>query len=156
MPVNLQTGLLLRIMEYLGEHRDVYPNWVTTPDLLPLVEELVGSEGAEKALCYLDRHSVFLMQLGYLQTGTATLGARRALRLTAQGEMFVQPDLAEFGKEPLLPQVVKSIEGQILSYPEDKRDGFLFELRDAIARNRADFIAKLLVEGLPALIRSQQ
>jgi hypothetical protein len=35
-------------MEYLVEHGDVYPNWVTTPDLLFLVSELVKTEGQAK------------------------------------------------------------------------------------------------------------
>jgi hypothetical protein len=152
MPADLQMSLLLRIMKRLGELRDVYPNWVTTPDLLELIPEFVAANGEQRALHYLDRHLVFLEQRGFIAIGTPTLGSSRTIRLTAEGEMFVQPELAEFGNEPLLPQVVQAIERQILTYPEERRSPFLFDLREAIAKNAPDIFAKLVVEILPKLL----
>jgi hypothetical protein len=152
VPRNLRNGLLLQIMQRLGDLRDEYPNLVTTPDLYALATDVASSEGELQALHYLDRHLLFLRDRGYVDIGNLTVGGHRWIRLTAQGEMFLQPELAEFGQEPLLPRVVTSIESQILTYPDENRNGFLFELREAIARNRAELIARLLVEVLPRLV----
>jgi hypothetical protein len=68
--------------------------------------------------------------------------------ITANGNIFVQPELAEFGNEPLLPQVVKSIERQIevLTYPQEQKDNMRFRLREALAKQAPDFIAKVFAE----------
>jgi hypothetical protein len=123
--------------------------------LLDLIPEFVAANTEQKALQYLDRHLVHLSERDFVKIGTVTMGSSRTIRLTAQGEMFVQPELAEFGSEPLLPQVVQAIEQQILTYPEDRRSRFPFDLRAAIARNGPDLIARLLVEGLPKLLGSR-
>jgi hypothetical protein len=148
MPANLETSLLYKIMKYLGEHRDVYPNWVNNTELLFLVSELVKSDGPDRALFYVDRHCVFLQDQGFLKAGTPTLMGHRMLRLSTKGEMFVRPDLAEFGTTPLLPQVVQSLEKsiQMLSYPEEEKNGMLFRLHAAMAERAPDFIAKVVAE----------
>jgi hypothetical protein len=60
----------------------------------------------------------------------------------------VQPELAEFGRQPMLPQVVKSLEDQIqvLTYPQEQKDGMLYALREAIAKQAPDGIAKAIAE----------
>lgn len=148
MPANLDPNLLLKIMQYLGDHRDVYPNWVSTTDLLSLTSEMVKTEGGNCTLNYIDRHCVFLQSQGFLQAGTPTMSSHRVLRLTAEGDMFVQPDLAEFGAAPLLPQVVESLERsmQVLSYPEEEKNRMLFRLREAIATQAPEVIAKVITE----------
>lgn len=153
MPSDLRMNLLMGIMRRLGERRALYSELTDTRDFLDLVPDVSQSEGEESAFFYLDRHLVFLINEGYLTTvGSATFEGTRIVRLTNQGEKFVQPELAEFGVQPLLPEIVKSIENQILTYPAEKRDGFLFELRQAMAKNRAEMVAKLLVEALPKLV----
>jgi hypothetical protein len=148
MPANLDTSLLYKIMQYLGDHRDVYPNWVNNTELLSIVPELMKSDGQDRALFYVDRHCVFLQDQGFLKAGTPTLAGHRVLRLSTKGEMFVQPDLAEFGTAPLLPQVVESLEKsiQVLSYPEEEKNGMLFHLREAVAKQAPDVIAKAVAE----------
>ena len=74
MPKDLQTSLLLRIMQRLGDFRDQYPNLVTTPDLHDLAVDVTNSEGELQALHYLDRHVVFLSERGYVQLGSLTVG----------------------------------------------------------------------------------
>jgi hypothetical protein len=60
----------------------------------------------------------------------------------------VQPELADVGREPLLPQVVHSLEQSIdvLTYPEEEKRGMLFRLRDAISKQAPDVIAKVIAE----------
>ncbi len=45
-------------------------------------------------------------------------------------------------------QVVKSLEDkiQVLSYPEAEKNGMLYRLRDALAEEVPDIIAKVIVE----------
>ncbi len=98
------------------------------------------------ALNYLHRHVEFLRDIGFLKTSPA--GVYMGIRMTPKGQMFVQPELAEFGQQPMLPQVVKSLENQIqiLSYPQQEKDGMLYRLREAIAKQGPDLIAKVMAE----------
>ena len=54
----------------------------------------------------------------------------------------------EFGKEPLLPQVMKSMEDQIetLTYPQTEKDNMRYRLREAAAKHAPEFFAKVLAE----------
>jgi len=56
--------------------------------------------------------------------------------------------LADFGQEPLLPEVIKSIEGQIhsLTRPQEEKATLLFRLREAVSKNAPDLVVKFLVE----------
>lgn len=145
---DLETGLLLRIMGRLGELRDQHPNSMTTPDFLDLVRERVDLHGEQKALWFVDRHLVFLHDRGYIGIGTKALAGHRAVWLTAEGQMFVQPELAEFGQQPMLPQVVKSLEDkiQVLTYPQDEKNGMLYRLREAVAKHAPEVIANVIVD----------
>jgi hypothetical protein len=71
--------------------------------------------------------------------------------------MFVQPELAEFGQAPLLPRVVKSLEDQIqiLTYPQGEKDGMLFKVREAVAKQAPDLIAKVIVEVGAKILKGQ-
>jgi hypothetical protein len=148
VPANLDTSLLYKIMQYLGDHRDVYPNWVNNTELLFLVPEMMKTEGENRALDYIDRHCVHLQGVGFLHAGTPTMSGHRMLRLTAMGDVFVQPELAEFGTQPLLPRIVESLEKriQVLSYPEEEKSGMVFRLRAAMAERAPDVIAKVITE----------
>ncbi len=145
---DLEIGLLLRIMGRLGELRDQHPNFVTTPNFLDLVRASIDRDSEEKMLWFIDRHLVFLHERGYVGISAKAVAGHRVVWLTAEGQMFVQPELAEFGREPLLPQVVKSIENcmQTLTYPEEEKAGMLYRLREALAKQAPDLIAKVLVE----------
>ena len=89
----------------------------------------------------------------YDEVGSRLLGGGiDRIRLTATGQHFVQPELAEFGQDPMLPRVVQSIEKEILTYPEQSRGAFLFKLRESIAQNSPELVAKLLVEVLPRML----
>jgi hypothetical protein len=55
----------------------------------------------------LNRHLVHLSERGYVRLGPPTSEGFRAIWVTADGEMFLQPELAEFGQRPMLPQVVE-------------------------------------------------
>jgi hypothetical protein len=117
---------------------------ISTGHLMDLVPAQVGS--GEAALNHLDRHVDYLQGEGYLATSPA--GIYRWLRLTANAHKFVQPELAEFGRQPMLPQIVKSLEDQIqvLTYAQEQKDGMLYRLREAIAKQAPDVIAKAIAE----------
>jgi len=119
-------------------------------DLLSPAEQVVPQT---EMLFRLERHVKFLEELGYLTVESQLMGGGfYGVRLTAGGQRFVQPELAEFGNAPLLPRVVESIESQILTYPEQSRGAFLFRLRESISQNSPELIAKLLVEVLPQML----
>jgi hypothetical protein len=143
---DLDTGLFWKIMKTVGESRGRGdPNFtVSTGHLMELVPTEVGSGMA--ALDYLDRHIDYLEGDGYLTTSPA--GVYRWLRVTVKGQKLVQPELAEFGKQPMLPQVVKSLEDQfqVLTYPQEEKDKLLYRLREAVAKQGPDLIAKIIVE----------
>jgi hypothetical protein len=114
-----------------------------------LVPEVISGEGQEHTIGYLRQHLVFLQGCGLLRlTGRLCHVGLCTIELTAQGNMFVQPELAEFQKGSLLPQVIDSIEKrlQILSYPDEEKNGMIFRLREAIANQTPDIIAKVITE----------
>jgi hypothetical protein len=150
---DLDFGLLVNIMKAIGESRGgrspIFP--ISTGELMDLVSPEVGTGPA--ALDHLDRHVDFLRDDHYLTTGAA--GICQSLRLTPKGQKFVQPELAEFGQPAMLPEMVKSVEQQIqiLTYPAGEKEGLLFKLREAVARNAPDLIAKIIVEAGARAIR---
>jgi hypothetical protein len=121
---------------------------MTTSDLVDLVPERIERDGEQMARNFVNRHLVHLASRGYVTLGDSTVEGFRVVRLSAEGEMFVQPELAEFGGKPMLPQVVKSIEDeiQVLTYPQEEKDGMLYRLREAVAKQTPDLIAKVIVE----------
>jgi hypothetical protein len=156
---NLDVSLLYRILSRVGEFREEHPSLLQTVDILDLVPEVIKQDGEQKALFYLERHVMHLQERGYLRSTTPSLRGTglRVLQLSSQGEMFVQPELAEFGSEPLLPQVMKSLERdiQVLTYPEAEKEGMLYRLREAMASQAPDVIAKVIAEISVAAFRAR-
>ena len=147
--------LLLAIMKYLGENRDIHPNLVETSDLIELIPTERRNADRLKNMYMLDGYLRFLEQKGYVELGTPVLyDLKRWVRLTAAGEIFVQPELAQIDDPLILSQLVDAIEKQILTYPMDEgaREGFLFKFREAMARKAPDLAVKLLIEYLPKLL----
>jgi hypothetical protein len=142
---DLDSSLLLKIMTLLGEFRGKRPGYpLETGEMMDLVPAEVG--GGVAALSHLDRHVDFLRDIRLLSTGQA--GTYRTLQLTAKGQMFVQPELASFGNQELWPEVLKALEKnvQILTYPQETKDGMLYRLREAVAKQAPDVIAKVIAE----------
>lgn len=155
MPARLSLALLYRIMEELGQLRDRAPQLIHADELGDLVEDTGEMANSDERLMYLKRHLDYLEEAGYLRIGFRTLGGLYGnLKLTVQGQMFVQPELAQFGQQAMLPQVVDCIEDriQVLTYPQEEKDGMIYRLRDALAKQAPDMFVKLLVELLPKLI----
>lgn len=141
---DLDFHLLLEIMKTVAESQELgnqmFP--ITTGNLMDILPHRF--ESGEAALDYLNRHVNFLEQEKYLKTGPA--GTYSSLRLTSKGQKFVQPELAEFGQQPMLPRVVDSLEKQILTYPEEDKAGMLYRLREAVAANAPEAFSKVIVE----------
>lgn len=147
---DLDFGLLLEIMGKLGELRHVYPNLVTTSDLVPVISDESRSSNQRKNLHFLERHLIHLEQRGYVQLGRPTVDTGdRWIRLTAAGEIFVQPQLAEFGNQPATREVVNYILTKIeisAQAPEEKAS-WSYKIRSAAAEQVTDLLAKVIVEA---------
>jgi hypothetical protein len=142
MPANLSKSLLYAIMKRMGEQRARLPELIDSADFLDLLSGI--PLGDDEKILYVGRHLDHLIGEGYLREfGTSGISVKKIVKLTNLGEKFVQPELADFGQQELLPEVVGSLEKQILTYPAEKRDGFLLELREAMAKNSAELIAKI-------------
>jgi hypothetical protein len=131
----------------VGEIEGDPPNLAQSVDFLDLMGKRL--EQAElKDMLYIDRHLVFLEECGFLSLGDSTLDARRGVRLTHLGNMFLQPELSDFGNESLLPDLIKELERRIqtLTYPEEDRNGLLYKVREAFAKQSSDLIVKALIE----------
>lgn len=146
---DLDIALLYAIMARAGAMRGRKPEDIGIDELLDLVPPWEGDEEKRAARLCLDRHLRHLQarEFIYYHPTAAEYGAS-SFRIKIKGELFVQPALAEFGQEPLLPQVVKSLEEsvRVSTYPEEEKSGMLFRLRDAIAKQAPDVIAKAITE----------
>lgn len=146
---DLDPKLLLDIMQRLGEFREEYPKLLQTLDLLDLVPDIVQQRGHNGALFYLEKYTIFLRDEGFIrQVSNAPGTGRMVLQLTSKGEKFVQPELAEFGREPLLPQIVNHIENRIeISHQSiEEKSEQKFKLREALANGAVDLMAKVIAE----------
>jgi hypothetical protein len=145
---NLSPGILLKIMNRLRDLRASFSPFTMSDSFFDLAPQEIRDRGDQPTSYYIDAHLEFLQGRGYVELGQPTMMIRvRPVKLTSEGQMFVQPELAEFGQRQLLPQVVNSLEQemQVLTYPTEK-ESLLYKIRDAIARNSPDLIAKVLVE----------
>src|SRR3990172_3760374 len=136
MPPDLSVPLLYRIMGRLAELRDSSPSQVSTLKFEDLVEPKFVDDVSRRV--YIHRHFDFLRDCGYLQPYGMRMGTvAYGLELTAKGQMFVQPELGEFG-QPLLPQIVAYVEQRIetTTAAPNEKEAWHYKLRDAIA-NRA-------------------
>jgi len=139
---DLDPGLLLTILKTVAESVERRPPMfpISTAELMNLVPSEIGSGSLR--LNYLLRHVDYLEAERFLAKRNA--GVHYSLRITSTGQKVVQPELADFGQN-MLPQVVKALENQILTYPED-REGMIFRLREAVAKQVPEVIAKVIVE----------
>ena len=136
----------------LGELRDVYPNLVTASDLLPTMSGMPLLQGniTQTDLNLIDRHLQHLEGRGYLKMGPAMVNSgERWIRLTAQGEIFLQPELADFGDRPTAIQVVNHFITKIetSSSPPEEKATWVYKLRSATADRATDLLAKVIVEA---------
>jgi hypothetical protein len=142
----LDRGLMVKMMHRVAELSARPRHFVSAGDL---VEMLGGVQDLDEGYFYINRHLVFLSDLGYLELGDQTMkyGDRR-IRITSLGQIFVQPELADFANNTLLPDVIHELEQriQILTYPEDKKNGLIFNLREAVTKQAPDLIIKYLAE----------
>jgi len=146
MSPDLDMSLLYRMMRELVELR-AHPNPASTQNFEGLVDKS-RFERHDDWHRYLSRHLDFLEQAGFIQIKARLDEDRAGIRLTLAGQTFVQPALAELGRQPLMPEVVKSIEEQIhaLTQPQQEKETLLFKLRAAVAKQMPDLIVKLAVE----------
>ena len=146
---DLDVSLLYAIMARAGEMRGRRPEHAGIDELLDLLPPCETHEEKRETRRHLDRHLMHLRsrEFIYYDAINAEWGGAK-FKIIIKGELFVQPELAEFGREPLLPQVVKSLEESIhiLTYPEEEKNGMLFRLRDAISKQAPDVIAKVIAE----------
>lgn len=149
---DLSVDLLVKIMQRLRDSQSRLGTFTRTDDFADLVPAALdlgrGNRPEVLRNLYVDNHLEFLGERGYVTLGTPTLDMVRVVQLTAAGRIFVQPELAEFGREPILPKVVDALEDRIqeLTYPQEEKAGMLFNLRDAVAKQAPDVVAKVLVE----------
>jgi hypothetical protein len=146
---DLDVGLLYRMMRHLGSLRALPREQINTTRFESLLEDCWNDEGYDERHRHVNRHLEFLERSGFILV-KARLGDEdwAGIGLTLSGQTFVQPALAEFGREPLLPEVVKSIEQQIhaLTRPPGEKETLLFKLRAAISKQAPDLVVKFLVE----------
>jgi hypothetical protein len=142
----LDKSLLYRIMRKVGEIEGQAPHFADSTDFLDLINKSLA-DAEMKDMLYIDKHLVFLEQCGFLKLGSSTYDAKRGVKLTALGHIFVQPELAEFANQSLLPDIIKNLEERItLTYPEEERNGLLYRLREAVAKQSPDLIVKIMIE----------
>ena len=148
MPVDLSVSSLYRIMARLGELRDVPPSRVSTLELENLVDSGIQFADDIQRRLYIHRHLEFLRDCGYLYPyGTRMGEVASGLKLTADGQAFVQPELAEFGR-PVLPAIVNYVEQkiEISMAPTDQKQTWKYKLREAVAKRAIDAIVDLAAE----------
>ncbi len=149
-PGDLDMSFLLQIMAVMAEERQFYPEAVATGTLaLALLPAETEGGMTTAAIRHVERHVAFLIDAGYVkQVLPATAIRHASFSLTLKGQTFVQPELLEFGGQPMLPLVIKSLEDkiQVLTYPEEEKSGMLYRLREALAEKAPDVIAKVIAE----------
>ena len=71
--------------------------------------------------------------------------------------MLTKKEPVHLLSRPLLPQVMKSLERdiQVLTYPEAEKEGMLYRLREAMASQAPDVIAKVIAEISVAAFRAR-
>jgi hypothetical protein len=151
----LDKSFLYKIMKRVGEIESDPPNLAHSVDFLDLTGKTL--EQAElKDMLYIDRHLVFLEQCGFLSLGTSTLDCRRGVRLTHLGHMFLQPELSNFGNESLLPDIIRELEQCIhtLTYPEEEKNGLLYKMREAFAKQRGELVVKAVIEIASQIVKA--
>jgi hypothetical protein len=154
--VDLDMALLYSMMGLLRKYRTLPPTQVNTSSFESLLGDAYARSAYDLRHRYVNRHLEFL-ELSGLITVRAKLGDEdwAGIALTLGGQKFVQPALAEFGQQPLLPEVIKNIEEQIhtLTKPPEEKATLLFRLREAISKNAPDLVVKFLAELASATLK---
>jgi len=142
----LDKSFLYKIMRRSGEIEDDGRVFAETTDFIELASKPL--DPAKGGLWYIDKHLVFLQECGFVSLGSPTQQGKRSVRLTALGQTFVQPELADFMSRSLLPEIIGSLEEHIktLTYPEEEKNGLLYRLREAVAKHTPDMIVKIFIE----------
>jgi len=98
---DLDVALLHRIMVRLGELRETSTAFspATEAHLMELVRDCRPSGNV--VLRYLQRHTDYLSEKGFLKIVPGA-PLYKVLKLTAKGQTYVQPELAEFGERRAL------------------------------------------------------
>jgi hypothetical protein len=158
----LSLQVLTKIMSRLHELQENLGSIVRTDDLADLIPQSIRLPASTRSEVtrrniYIDRHLQFLEQRGLVVLGQPTYDLVRTVEFSVDGWVFVQPELADFGRAPILPEVVKALEDKIqtLTYPPEEKAGMLFNLREAIAKQAPDIIAKVIVEISAKLLSSR-
>lgn len=112
MMPGIDKSLLYRIMRRVGEIENDIPNLAQSTDLLMLIDKPLDKAEFKDKL-YIDKHLAFLDQCGFLSLGSSTYDMKRLVRLTALGNIFLQPELAEFANASILPDIIESLEDRI-------------------------------------------
>jgi hypothetical protein len=143
----LDKSLLYRIMRRVGEIENDVPNLAQSTDLLMLIDKPLDKAELKDKL-YIDKHLVFLGQCGFLSLGPPTYDVKRGIRLTALGNIFLQPELAEFSNTSIPPDIIESLEDRIktLTYPEEDKNGLLFQVHEAFTKQKGELVVKTLFE----------
>ena len=141
--------LLLAIMARLGESRGTY-DWLHTRDLVDLIPANLRNADSGLDTVMLDGYLRFLEQKGYVELGRPTLQDRnRTIRLTADGETLVQPELAQIDDPQIFSRMIEAMEKEILTYPDEAvRHKYLEQFREAAVKHLPDVAVKLFVEIL--------
>jgi hypothetical protein len=160
---DLEIGLLYKVMRIAGEVRGRDNGFLYVADVIgnPRFTDDASFFRTHEGHAWLKesdnlkRYFDYLVEAGFLEEWLRPRGTNMRYRLTLKGQHFVQPELGEFGEKPLLPQVVKSLEDRVerLAYPEEDKKGMLFRLRDAIAKQAPDVVAKVITEIGIALMK---
>lgn len=151
----IDKSLLYRIMRRVGEIENDIPNLAQSTDFVALID--MPLDKAElKDVMYIDRHLVFLEQCGFLSLGSPTYDMKRGIRLTALGNIFLQPELAEFTNASILPDIIESLEDRIktLTYPEEDKNGLLFQVHEAFTKQKSELVVKALFEVVSLILKA--
>ena len=151
----IDKSLLYRIMRRVGEIENDIPNLAQSTDLLMLIDKSLD-KAEFKDMLYIDKHLAFLDQCGFLSLGSPTYDMKRGIRLTAHGNIFLQPELAEFTNTSILPDIIDALENRIktLTYPEEDKNGLLFQVREAFTKQKGELVVKALFEVASQLLKA--
>ncbi len=161
MNSDLSREALYRIMERLKTIGAKYPGFATSQGLLDLLDCLTP-DGAPTSFpgrenyFQLNRYLTFLKEEGLVSLESGSVGGNfYSIKLTSLGQKFVQPDLADFGRPAMLPQVVNFISNRIelTQWNAEEKAAAKFNLGKALADGATDVFVKLLTEVATNLLK---
>ncbi len=138
--------MLHQILVRIGDHGSGDPRQLGTITFL----ELVGNdenrdEGQRKV--YINFHLDHLEKDGWISVKhRSSRQDFRTIELTSMGRKYVQPEVSDFGKISMLPEVVKALETDILTYPEEEKSNLIYRLHESVAKGSATVFKAIIVE----------